>query len=97
MGTKSGEILIYDVASSALVETISAHTATVWSIHVRADEQALVSGSADKDVKFWEIEQKAVEADNVCLQALCEAILVADYPPFSRTVRNFLRLPTYGH
>ncbi|THH33593.1 hypothetical protein EUX98_g555 [Antrodiella citrinella] len=58
VGTKSGEILIYDVASSSLVETISAHTSTVWSMHIRADEQALVSGSADKDIKFWEIEYK---------------------------------------
>ncbi|KAJ7095283.1 WD-repeat-containing protein [Mycena belliarum] len=59
VGTKTGEILIYELASSSLVETIQAHTGTVWSLHVRADEQALVSGSADKDVKFWEFGQKA--------------------------------------
>ncbi|KAF9055211.1 WD40 repeat-like protein [Hymenopellis radicata] len=59
VGTKSGEILIYDVAASALIETISAHSGAVWSLHVRADGQALVSGSADKDVKFWEFGQKA--------------------------------------
>ncbi|KAH8106121.1 WD-repeat-containing protein [Cristinia sonorae] len=64
VGTKSGEILIYDVASSSLVETISAHASTVWSIHVRADEQTLVSGSADKDVKFWDIESKLVDAEH---------------------------------
>lgn len=58
VGTKSGEILIYDLASSSLIDTIKAHTASVWSLHVRPDEQALVSGSADKDVKFWEFEQK---------------------------------------
>ena len=58
MGTKSGEILIYDIASSSLVETIKAHTGTVWSVHIRADEQAMVSGSADKDVKFWQFEYK---------------------------------------
>ncbi|KAJ6599165.1 WD-repeat-containing protein [Mycena vulgaris] len=63
VGTKTGEILIYDLASSSLVETIQAHTGTVWSLHVRADEQALVSGSADKDVKFWEFEQKAASGD----------------------------------
>ncbi|KAF7331839.1 WD-REPEATS-REGION domain-containing protein [Mycena kentingensis (nom. inval.)] len=56
VGTKSGEILIYDLASSSLIETIQAHTGTVWSLHVRADEQMLVSGSADKDVKFWEFD-----------------------------------------
>ncbi|KAH9843888.1 WD-repeat-containing protein [Rhodofomes roseus] len=64
VGTKSGEILIYDVASSTLVETVKAHTSTVWSIHVRADGLALVSGSADKDVKFWEFESKAADSDN---------------------------------
>ncbi|KAI0939760.1 hypothetical protein AcW1_004680 [Taiwanofungus camphoratus] len=64
VGTKSGEILLYDVASSSLIDTIKAHTATVWSIHVRADGQALVSGSADKDVKFWEFEQKALDSEN---------------------------------
>ncbi|CCM04814.1 uncharacterized protein FIBRA_07007 [Fibroporia radiculosa] len=64
VGTKSGEILLYDVASSSLLETINAHFATVWSIHVRADGQALVSGSADKDVKFWEFEHKPADSDN---------------------------------
>jgi len=58
IGTKTGEILIYDLASSSLIETIKAHTASVWSLHVRPDKQALVSGSADKDVKFWEFESK---------------------------------------
>ncbi|GJE84422.1 WD-repeat-containing protein [Phanerochaete sordida] len=64
VGTKSGEILVYDIASSSLLETIQAHTATVWSMHVRADGQALVTGSADKDVKFWEFEQKAADSEN---------------------------------
>ncbi|KAJ8523465.1 hypothetical protein ONZ45_g54 [Pleurotus djamor] len=58
IGTKSGEILIYDLSSSSLIETIKAHTSTVWSLHVHPDEKALVSGSADKDVKFWEFEHK---------------------------------------
>ena len=65
IGTKEGDIQIFDIASSSLVDTVKAHTATVWSIHVRADGQALVSGSADKDVKFWEFEQKPVDNDNV--------------------------------
>ena len=65
VGTKTGETLVYDIASSSLLETVKAHTATVWSMHVRADGQALVTGSADKDVKFWEFEQKAADNDNV--------------------------------
>ncbi|KAF8974206.1 WD40 repeat-like protein [Flammula alnicola] len=65
VGTKSGEILIYDIASSTLIETIQAHTATVWSMHVRADGEALVTGSADKDVKFWALEYKSATDESV--------------------------------
>ena len=56
VGTKSGELLLYDLSTSTLVETYKAHTATLWSLHVRHDQQALVTGSADKDVKFWNFE-----------------------------------------
>ncbi|RPD67061.1 WD40 repeat-like protein [Lentinus tigrinus ALCF2SS1-7] len=64
VGTKSGEILIYDIASSSLVDTVQAHSGTVWSIHVRPDGVGLVSGSADKDVKFWDFERKPANSDN---------------------------------
>ncbi|KAI0049634.1 WD-repeat-containing protein [Auriscalpium vulgare] len=56
VGTKLGEILVYDVFSSTLIAEIKAHGGTVWSMHVRPDEQALVTGSADKEIKFWGIE-----------------------------------------
>ena len=61
MGTKSGEILVYDIAASTLIESIAAHKGAVWSMHVRPDELGLVTGSADKDVKFWEFTSKTVD------------------------------------
>ncbi|EMD40648.1 hypothetical protein CERSUDRAFT_130746 [Gelatoporia subvermispora B] len=64
VGTKSGEIMVYDVASSSLIDTVKAHSATIWSMHVRADGQALVTGSADKDVKFWEFEERLADSEN---------------------------------
>jgi U3 small nucleolar RNA-associated protein 12 len=64
-GTKSGEIQIFDLSSSTLVETIKAHTATLWSMHIRPDQQALVTGGADKDVKFWNIEWRQSEGESV--------------------------------
>jgi WD40 repeat protein len=66
IGTKTGEILLYDLASSSLVESVKAHMAAVWSFHVRPDERALVSGSADKDVKFWELEFRNAMGESVC-------------------------------
>lgn len=61
VGTKSGEIQVFDLASSALVQSVQAHEGAVWSLHVRGDKVAMVSGSADKDVKFWEFERKTAE------------------------------------
>lgn len=58
VGTKTGEVLLFDLASSSLVETIKAHTSTIWSMHIRPDREALVTGSADKDIKFWEFERE---------------------------------------
>jgi WD40 repeat protein len=65
IGTKTGEIEIYNLASSSLVDTADAHSGTVWSLHVRPDGQSLVSGSADKTVKFWEFGNRASDGDNV--------------------------------
>jgi U3 small nucleolar RNA-associated protein 12 len=50
--------MLYDIAASSLLPTCRAHTGPIWSIHVRPDGKGLVSGSADKDVKFWEFEMR---------------------------------------
>lgn len=71
VGTKTGEILVYDVQSSSLIETVKAHSGTVWSLHVRRDGRTLVSGSADKDVKFWEFEEKEGNEQFVSDQEPC--------------------------
>ncbi|GAA5973416.1 hypothetical protein JCM21900_001747 [Sporobolomyces salmonicolor] len=63
VGTKSGELLLYDLSSSSLLETFTAHTGPLWSMHVRPDGRGLVTGSADKDVKFWDFEVKEVPSE----------------------------------
>jgi U3 small nucleolar RNA-associated protein 12 len=63
IGTKSGELQVFDIATSTMTESIQAHGGAVWSLHVRPDSKALVTGSADKDIKFWEFEQLN---ENVC-------------------------------
>ena len=42
-----------------MIDSIKAHEGAVWSMHVRPDGKALVTGSADKDIKFWEFEPAA--------------------------------------
>lgn len=61
VGTKTGELELYDVASSSLIEKVDAHEGSVWSLHVGSDGKTIVTGGADKTVKFWEI--KVVEEE----------------------------------
>lgn len=61
VGTKEGALELYDVASSSRVETIEAHTGALWSLQVHADGMSMVTGSADKSVKFWRFETVNVE------------------------------------
>ncbi|KAI9642180.1 beta transducin [Ciborinia camelliae] len=56
VGTKSGELELFDVASAAMLETIKAHEGAIWSLHVHPDGRSVVSGSADKSAKFWNFE-----------------------------------------
>ncbi|KAI3473973.1 hypothetical protein Pfo_028547 [Paulownia fortunei] len=54
VGTKSGMLEIIDVRSGTCVEVVEAHGGSVQSIAATAD--GFVTGSADKDVKFWEYQ-----------------------------------------
>ena len=54
LGTKEGTLEIFDIASSTLLETLSAHDRDIWSMQVHPDGKSLVTGSADKSTKFWD-------------------------------------------
>lgn len=62
VGTREGHLLILDInAGEVVYSEEKAHNGAVWSIDVRksttADSSiAFVTGSADKAVKFWDIE-----------------------------------------
>ncbi|KAF2756670.1 F-box/WD repeat-containing protein pof1 [Pseudovirgaria hyperparasitica] len=56
VGTKSGELELFDIASSTLLEKIQAHDGSVWTLAVHPGGQSLVTGSADKCAKFWAFE-----------------------------------------
>ncbi len=56
VGTKDGDIELYDIAASSLLEKIPAHEGAVWTLQVHPDGKSLVTGSADKTVKFWNFD-----------------------------------------
>ncbi|OCL04321.1 WD40 repeat-like protein [Glonium stellatum] len=56
VGTKDGEIEIFDIASSTQIDRIKAHSGSIWTLDVHPDGRSVVTGSADKSVKFWNFE-----------------------------------------
>ncbi|KAL3461080.1 hypothetical protein BJX64DRAFT_171153 [Aspergillus heterothallicus] len=56
VGNKDGELEVFDIASSTLLDTIKAHEGPIWSLQVHPDGKSLVSGSADKSAKFWDFK-----------------------------------------
>ena len=65
IGTKAGELELYEVASSSLLETVKAHDGPIWSLQLLPDKGGLVTGSQDKSVKFWEFRSITDETYSV--------------------------------
>ncbi|KAL3799031.1 hypothetical protein HJC23_005170 [Cyclotella cryptica] len=66
LGTREGHLLIMDVASGDLVYTEeNAHDGAIWSLDLHTgqnhDAISLVTGSADKLVKYWDVESQEEE------------------------------------
>lgn len=59
IGTKEGHILVVDIMAGDIIHIQEdAHTGAIWSIAVKPDGKGFMSGSADKDVKFWDFTLK---------------------------------------
>lgn len=96
LGTKSGKLQLFDVASGSLVEDIPAHGGTVWSISLAPDKRGIVSGGADKQVKFWNFElitdeanpnaSKQLSLEHVKTLQMDEEVLGVKYSPDQRLV-----------
>ena len=56
VGTRTGELELFDIASSTLIETVQAHEGPVWTLQVHPDGRSVATGSADKSAKFWSFE-----------------------------------------
>jgi len=56
VGNRNGELEIFDIASSTLIDTVKGHEGPVWTMHVHPDGRSIVTGSADKSVKFFNFE-----------------------------------------
>uniref|UniRef100_A0AAQ5Z3S4 WD repeat-containing protein 3 n=1 Tax=Amphiprion ocellaris TaxID=80972 RepID=A0AAQ5Z3S4_AMPOC len=92
LGTKSGKLQIFELASGSLLETVDAHDGALWSLCLAPDQRAIVSGSADKTVKFWDFElikdkesgQKRLTVKHTRTLQLEEDVLCVKFSPDHR-------------
>ncbi|KAF2766931.1 WD repeat-containing protein-like protein [Teratosphaeria nubilosa] len=57
LGTKSGDLEMYDISTSTLIESIPAHEGqAIWTLAVHPDGRSVVTGSGDKSAKFWRFD-----------------------------------------
>lgn len=75
IGSREGHLLVLDIAVGDVVYAEeNAHSGAIWSIDIRrpTTEQAsvvLVTGSADKSVKFWDVEVQDDESTPMLVHA----------------------------
>ncbi|XP_050777129.1 WD repeat-containing protein 3 isoform X2 [Gopherus flavomarginatus] len=89
IGTKTGKLQLYDLASGSLLETLAAHDGALWSISLSPDQRGFVTGGADKCVKFWDFElvkdengtQKRLSMKQIRILQLDEDVLCVRYSP----------------
>jgi len=57
LGTKTGELELYDISTSTLIDSFQAHEGqAIWTLAVHPDGRSVVTGSADKSAKFWRFD-----------------------------------------
>ena len=56
VGNRTGELELFDISSSTLIESSKAHEGPIWTLHVHPDGRSMATGSADKTAKFFNFE-----------------------------------------
>ncbi|PIK61621.1 putative WD repeat-containing protein 3 [Apostichopus japonicus] len=90
-GTKEGHLQLFDIAAGKLLDDVEAHTGALWSISLSPDKRGFITGSADKDIKFWDFEfvdetedstsRKRLTFRHVRTLKMAAIILCAKYSP----------------
>jgi len=69
IGTKSGELELYDLATGSCIQKVAAHVSEsgapvpVYALDLRPDQKGFSTGGGDKEVKVWDFELVLVQAD----------------------------------
>ncbi|VDO82003.1 unnamed protein product [Soboliphyme baturini] len=65
--SKDGSLLLFDIGSRTLLQTVEAHNGPVSTIELFPHQDGIATGGADKVVKFWTFEVDASVATKLVL------------------------------
>ena len=51
----NGKLVLVDLNTGDVLQTLQAHKGSIWSVDVRRDGKGMVSGGSDHNICFWEI------------------------------------------
>ena len=60
--SKDNFLKLWDLGTQHCVETVVAHRSEIWSFDVDAEEETILTGSGDGEVKAWKIDRVALAA-----------------------------------
>ncbi|XP_065226210.1 WD repeat-containing protein 3 [Planococcus citri] len=69
-GLKNGSLLIVDISSGDIIETIEAHQKELWSVSILPSKIGCVTGGGDCNVKIWNLELLKPQNDNISVNVL---------------------------
>jgi WD40 repeat protein len=82
-GASDGTVQVWDIASGALLHTLTGHHGEVGAVAVSADGRRAASGSDDGTVRAWDLAQ-AVEIASFVSDSMITAVAVT--PPGARVI-----------
>ncbi len=62
-GSSNGDVMILDVHTTRLVQTLPGHSETVYGLAFMPDGKRLVSSSEDHTVKCWDVSSLEYESE----------------------------------
>uniref|UniRef100_A0A674DEX4 WD repeat domain 3 n=1 Tax=Salmo trutta TaxID=8032 RepID=A0A674DEX4_SALTR len=83
LGTKSGKIQIFYLASGTLLETVDAHNGALWSLCLSPDQRGIVTAEFQL-IKDGEAAQKRLTVKHMRTLQLDEDVLCVKYSPDQR-------------